>query len=113
MVEYAQSKRVPVPNLAIAATGVALLVGGASLLLGIKPKVGALSIAGFLASVSPVMHNFWKSENPEQRMHDMVDFSKNMALLGAAMALMSVREPWPASVATRHGRYETQDIRAA
>jgi uncharacterized membrane protein YphA (DoxX/SURF4 family) len=113
MVEYAQSKGVPLQDLAVAATGVALLIGGASFLLGIKPKVGALSIAGFLAGVSPVMHNFWKSENPEQRMHDMVDFSKNMALLGAAMALMTVREPWPASVVSQRARYETQDIRAA
>jgi uncharacterized membrane protein YphA (DoxX/SURF4 family) len=113
MVDYARTKGVPLPDFAIAATGVALLIGGASLLLGIKPRVGALSIAGFLAGVSPVMHNFWKSKNPEQRMHDMVDFSKNMAMLGAALALMSVKEPWPVSVANKRGRYETQDIRAA
>jgi hypothetical protein len=28
----------------------------------------------------------------------MIHFSKNMALLGAAIALMGVDEPWPASV---------------
>jgi hypothetical protein len=28
----------------------------------------------------------------------MIHFSKNMALLGAALALMSVEEPWPASL---------------
>jgi hypothetical protein len=31
-------------------------------------------------------------------MNDMINFSKNMALLGAALALMGVEEPWPASV---------------
>jgi hypothetical protein len=28
----------------------------------------------------------------------MVNFSKNLALLGAALALMAVEEPWPVSV---------------
>ncbi len=28
----------------------------------------------------------------------MINFSKNMALLGGALALMGVEEPWPASV---------------
>jgi hypothetical protein len=37
-------------------------------------------------------------EDPQQRMNDMVNFSKNMALLGAGLALMAVEEPWPASV---------------
>ncbi len=28
----------------------------------------------------------------------MINFTKNMAMLGAALALMGVEEPWPASV---------------
>jgi hypothetical protein len=44
------------------------------------------------------MHDFWKAEDPAQRMNDMINFSKNLALLGGALALMGVEEPWPASV---------------
>jgi putative oxidoreductase len=100
----------------VPATGAALLIGGTSILLGVKPKLGALAIIGFLASVSPTMHDFWKQEDPGQRTNDMINFGKNMALLGAALALMSVEEPWPASipVAQREGRrYVTEDIIAA
>jgi putative oxidoreductase len=97
MSQYAAAKNVPKPDLAVQATGAALIVGGTSILLGIKPKLGTAAIIGFLAGVSPVMHNFWKEEQP-QRMNDMINFSKNMALLGGAMALMGVEEPWPASV---------------
>jgi uncharacterized membrane protein YphA (DoxX/SURF4 family) len=79
--QYAQSKNVPQPEAMVAASGVLLLAGGASILLGIKPKYGAAAIIGFLLGVSPVMH-----------------FSKNLALLGGALALMGVDEPWPASV---------------
>lgn len=98
MAQYAASKKVPMPELAVKATGSMLLAGGTSILLGIKPKLGALALIGFLAGVSPVMHDFWNQEQPEQRMNDMINFTKNMALVGAAMALMAVEEPWPASV---------------
>jgi putative oxidoreductase len=82
----------------VAATGVALIAGGASILLGVKPKLGTAAIAGFLAGVSPVMHNFWSVQEPGQRLNEMINFSKNMALLGSALALMGVDEPLPVSV---------------
>ena len=98
LAQYAAAKHVPAPDVAVAASGVALLLGGASLLLGIKPKWGGLAIAGFLAGVSPSIHDFWRAQDPNQRMNDMVNFSKNMALLGGTLALMAIEEPWPASV---------------
>lgn len=116
LAQYAQSKKVPVAGVAVPASGVALLIGGASILLGIKPKWGALAIVGFLASVSPAIHDFWRAEDPNQRMNDMANFAKNMALLGAALALMSVEEPWPVSVPLAQPEtrgYRTEDIAAA
>ena len=98
MSQYAASKKVPKPDLAVKATGAVLIAGGTSILLGIKPKLGTAAIVGFLAGVSPIMHDFWKQEQPEQRMNDMINFTKNIALAGGAMALMGVEEPWPASV---------------
>jgi putative oxidoreductase len=98
LAQYAGAKKVPLPDVAVAATGVALIVGGASILLGIKPKIGAIAIMGFLAGVSPMMHDFWHAEDANQRQNDMINFGKNMALLGGALALMGVEEPWPISV---------------
>jgi putative oxidoreductase len=96
--QYAGAKKVPAPDAAVVVTGGLLLLGGTSILLGVKPKLGAAAIVGFLAGVSPIMHDFWRSEDPNQRMNDMINFSKNMALLGGALALSGVDEPWPASV---------------
>ena len=96
--QYAAAKNVPMPDAAVIGSGVMLTVGGASILLGIKPKWGAAMIIGFLAGVSPIIHDFWNMEDPQQRQSDMINFSKNMAMLGAGMALASVEEPWPASV---------------
>lgn len=98
LAQYAASKGVPAAEAAVVVSGAALTVGGASILLGIKPKLGALAILGFLAGVSPVMHNFWAVEDANQRQNEMINFSKNLALAGAALALMEVDEPWPVSV---------------
>jgi uncharacterized membrane protein YphA (DoxX/SURF4 family) len=98
LAQYADAKKVPNAGIAVPASGALLLFGGASLLLGIKPRYGAVAILAFLASVSPVMHDFWRAEDPNQRMNDKINFFKNLALLGAALSLMSVREPWPVSV---------------
>ena len=98
LADYAASKNTPMPDAAVAATGAALILGGVSILTGVKPKLGTIAVMGFLAGVSPMMHDFWRKESPEERMNEMINFSKNLALLGGAMALMAVEEPWPMSV---------------
>jgi putative oxidoreductase len=98
MAPYVESKGVPAPELAIALSGIPLIVGGTSLLLGAKPKVGAVAVLGFLAGVSPIMHDFWRNEDPTERQQNLYHFIKNAALAGGALALMGVEEPWEASV---------------
>ncbi|HEY6767324.1 MAG TPA: DoxX family protein [Candidatus Sulfotelmatobacter sp.] len=100
MAPYAESKGVPYGELAVKLSAIPLIVGGASLLLGAKPKLGSAAILGFLAGVSPIMHDFWKHEDPEKRMNEMVNFMKNMALAGGALSLMGVEEPWEGSIST-------------
>lgn len=98
LAQYAGAKHVPQPDVAVTVSGALLVAGGASLILGYKPKLGTLAIAAFLASVSPIMHDFWSIEDPNQRTNEMINFTKNLALLGASLALAGVEEPWPAAV---------------
>ena len=98
LAQYAAAKKVPLPDVAVMASGAMMTVGGASILTGVKPKWGALAIMGFLAGVSPMIHDFWSHQDPNQRQAEMVNFTKNLALLGGALALMGVEEPWPVSV---------------
>jgi putative oxidoreductase len=100
MSQYAGAKKVPQPEAAVICSGALLTLGGVLVALGVKPKLGAAAIVTFLASVSPVMHNFWSQEDPDRKMQEMINFSKNMALLGGALALGGVEEPWPLSVPT-------------
>ncbi|HEX3586936.1 MAG TPA: DoxX family protein, partial [Candidatus Angelobacter sp.] len=70
LAQYAETKNVPLADVVVATTGVVLMAGGVSILLGIKPKLGTAAIAGFLAGVSPVMHDFWRIDEPNQRMNE-------------------------------------------
>lgn len=100
MAQYAAMKKVPAPKLAVAGTGALLLLGGLSVLLGAWPQWGLWLIVVFLVGVTPQMHNFWAVTDPMQRMGEMVNFTKNVALLGAALMLMNVAamQPWPYSL---------------
>lgn len=98
MGQYARGKGVPMAEAAVLASGLQLTVGGASLLSGFEPKLGAALIASFLSVVSPVMHDFWNIEEPNERTNQLINFSKNLAMLGAAAALAAHPEPWEASV---------------
>lgn len=98
MAQYARAKKIPMPEAAVLASGAVLTAGGASILLGAKPKLGTLAILGFLGAASPVFHDFWNDKEPAQKQNNMIHFMKNMALLGGAMALLGVDEPWPASI---------------
>jgi len=93
MAQYTASKGVPASELAVKATGAALIFGGTSVLLGVKREWGAAAIASFLAGVTPLMHDFWKQQDPQQRQNEMINFGKNMALLGASLALMGLEKP--------------------
>jgi putative oxidoreductase len=98
---YSASKNVPYPDAAVAGSGAMLVLGGLSVLAGVRPKLGASLIGAFLLGVTPKMHDFWAVEDAGQRMGEQVNFLKNLALLGGAMMTAAMPEPWPASVSMR------------
>lgn len=98
MSEYAKAKGVPVPSVAVAVTGLMLLFGGFSILLGAYPTVGVILLVAFLIPVSFIMHDFWKVSDPQTKMIEMVNFTKNLALAGATLMLLAIEIPWKSAL---------------
>ena len=98
MSQYAASKGVGVPDAAVTSSGALLAAGGLSVMAGVKPKQGLAAIIGFLIPVTLQMHRFWDESDPERRMNETVNFGKNVALIGAALTMLQIPEPWPISV---------------
>ena len=84
---YAAAKQLSYPHLSVKASGAVLIATGAGLVFGVLPKSAALGAAGFLAVASATMHDFWNVEDPQQKQSEVIQFSKNIALLGAALTL--------------------------
>ena len=92
MAGYAKSKGVAWPKLAVLGTGAMLVAGGLSVLTGVKPKVGASLLTTFLSGVTPMMHDYWNATDPTSRMNEMVNFTKNLALIGGAAFAAAVAD---------------------
>ncbi len=102
---YAKAKGVPYPKLAVAGTGVLLLLGGASGLLGVCPTVGIILLIVFMLGTTFTMHNFWTASDPQMKRADMINFLKNMAIMGGLLMLLAIPQPWPFSLASRECRH--------
>jgi uncharacterized membrane protein YphA (DoxX/SURF4 family) len=85
MIEHAASKGVPMASLLVPIAGVLCLVGGLCVLLGFKARFGAWLLILFLVPVTYFMHDYWNVADPMQHMQQMVNFNKNMALIGGAL----------------------------
>ncbi|WP_040790277.1 DoxX family protein [Nocardia paucivorans] len=87
MAGYAQSKGVPMPEPAVLASGVLMLLGGLSVLLGVWADLGALLLVIMLIPTAVIMHRFWDETDTETARVEMIQFNKDIALAGAALML--------------------------
>ncbi len=98
LAQYASAKGVPLPMLAVIVTGLLLLVGGLSILLGVYVRLGVFALVVFFVPVTFWMHDFWTVQDPMQRAVQMINFVKNLALMGSALMFLAIPEPWAYSL---------------
>jgi len=98
MAGYAGSKGVPAPKLAVIVSGVLLLVGSLSIITGFQPLIGVVALVLFFLPVTFMMFNFWSIQDQTARMSEMINFMKNMALMGSALMFLAIPTPWPFSL---------------
>lgn len=96
MAGYAEMKSVPAPRAAVLLSGGTLFFGGLSLVVGAYPLLGAGALVVFFLVVTPKMHDFWAFDDPEQAQNEMINFLKNVALLGGSLVFLTLAEMgWP------------------
>jgi len=87
MGRYAESRGVPRGRLATQVSGVAIILGAASVILGIVPDLGALVLVAFLLGTALLIHKFWTEPEGDVRMMAQTQFMKDIALAGAALVM--------------------------
>ena len=96
MAQYAGASGVPAPTAAVAVSGVMLLAGGLSILLGVQPRWGALLLVAFLVPTAFMMHRFWGVADPMMAANQAAHFWKNIALAGASLMIYAFATLSPA-----------------
>jgi putative oxidoreductase len=82
-------------SIAVPVSGLIALLGGLSILLGYRAKIGAWLLVLFLVGVTPMLHKFWGISDPMVAQMQMVNFMKNVSMLGGALLITQFGSgPW-------------------
>lgn len=79
---------VPLPvedELVVRGNAAVQVLAGASLALGVLPRLSALALIGSLVPTTIAGHAFWKIEDPKARKQQRVQFQKNTAMIGGLL----------------------------
>ena len=99
--KYAQAHNVPNAEILVPLSGALALLGGISILLGYKARLGAWLIVLFLIPTTLMMHNFWDVQETGLKMMQRAMFMKNLSLLGGAL-LIAYWGAGPCSMCNKH-----------
>jgi putative oxidoreductase len=94
---------VPAPEVAVLVAGLLLAMAGVTLLLGVFPRIGIAALLLFFVPVTVMMHPFWADTTAATRQADLINFTKNVGLLGSSLMFLAIPRPWPYSL-ERHAR---------
>jgi len=97
MVRFSKTRGLYKPRLLVPLSGVFMILGGLSLLLGKYVLTGVVLLNIFLFVGAFKFHNFWKFPE-DQRMTEMSNFMRNAALFGANLMFLVIEVPWALSL---------------
>jgi uncharacterized membrane protein YphA (DoxX/SURF4 family) len=94
---YTASKGVSNATFWVTVASLLLVLGGASIMTGIRPYLGVGAIALFLIPVTLIMHNFWALSGMQATI-EFHAFMGNLGLLGSALLFVAIPQPWAVSL---------------
>jgi uncharacterized membrane protein YphA (DoxX/SURF4 family) len=95
---WTASKGVPSASLLVTVAGVLLTIGGLTILTGFMPTIGVIALVLFFVPVTYKMHDFWTETDATAKTNQMVNFAKNLGLLGSALMFLAIPQPWALSL---------------
>ena len=78
--EYAAKRQLLEPRLAVILSGLLLIFGGAALMIEEVRLIGVYALCFFLLMATLMIHRFWVETNPNDRMLEGMNFTKNLAI---------------------------------
>jgi uncharacterized membrane protein YphA (DoxX/SURF4 family) len=79
------------------------LIGGLSILLGLRARIGATLIVAFIVPAALLAHDFWAMPAARQT-HETIEFLNNLAIAAGAMLIaLNGAGPWSIDALKRSG----------
>lgn len=88
VVQYMEAHKVPAPRLLLPGAIAFLLLGGTSIILGYRARIGALLLLAFLIPTTYYFHDFWNLSGQEAEAQT-IHFMKNLSMAGAMMFIIA------------------------
>lgn len=79
---------IPQPEKAVVLNGALMVLAGFLLCLGIAPRVAAALLVGSMIPTTIVGHPFWKEEPGPAREQQLIQFLKNLGLIGGLLMVV-------------------------
>ena len=86
---YMAKEGVPAPQVMLAGAIAFLIAGSLSVILGYKARVGATLLLVFLVLATYYFHDFWTLSDPQAQQEQMIQFLKNLGLMGAMLLIIA------------------------
>jgi putative oxidoreductase len=80
---------VPAPRIMLAGAIVFLIAGSVSIILGYQARIGAALLLVFLVLATYYFHDFWTLSDPQAQQEQMIQFLKNLGLMGAMLLVIA------------------------
>jgi len=65
------------------------VAGSLSIVLGYRPRIGAILLLVFLVLATYYFHDFWRIEDAKEKQDQMVHFLKHLAIMGAMVLIIA------------------------
>lgn len=111
-IAFVGEQAIPFAEILVPLSGCLLVVGGISVMLGWRAKLGAWLLVAFLVPVTFLVHPFWAVSDPAAAAVQQAMFMRNLSMLGAAL-LITHFGPGPSSMDARKSVEPFDEIRKA
>jgi uncharacterized membrane protein YphA (DoxX/SURF4 family) len=90
MTGYAKMKGVPIARASVVVTGLMMALGGVAIIINRYAIIGMCLVILFLIPTTIMMHKFWKEADANAKMGERINFTKNLALIGAIIIIILI-----------------------
>lgn len=87
---YAEIKKVTRPSLMVYLSGFCMIFGGLTIIVNRFTVLGLMALVLFLIPTTFIMHKFWKEIDVNSKKSEFIAFTKNMAIIGALLMIISI-----------------------